>query len=90
MSTQQQLTASTTLVWHHTFRCFHLRVDNSKRHGRRPLEYIETYGVVFPCGRVAVAMDDLPRKGYENMDDLMESLSQYGKVEIEEVGEVSV
>ena len=74
----------------YTFRCFHLRVDNSKRRGRKPVEYIETYGVVFPCGRVAVATDGLPRKGYENMDDLMESLSMYGTVTVEDVGGVNV
>ena len=41
-------------------------------------------------GHVVVDTDELVRKGYESMTDLLELLNMYGTVEIEELGEMSV
>ena len=72
----------------HGLRCFYVRFDNSKRHGRRPVQRFAALGVVFPSGSVAIETDDLERKGYDSMTDLIEDLSQHGKVEVKELGEV--
>ena len=90
MSTHQQAIAPTLVpVWKYTFRCFTIRITNTKRQGRRGVQHLEAYGVVFPSGHVVIDAD-LPRRGYESMSDLLETLSQYGTVGIEEACEVSV
>ena len=90
MSTTQTELERNRHVWAHGFRCFHIRITNIKRQGRRGVQTVEADGVQFPSGHVVIDTDDLPRKGYASMDDLMESLSQYGPVDIEESGEVEV
>ena len=73
---------------HGAFRCFQLHFIGAKRPGRRGVQHLDAYGVVFPSGHVVVDTDELARKGYESMTDLLESLNTYGTVEIEELGEM--
>lgn len=87
---QQQTVISALMpIWKYTFRCFHIRITNIRRQGRRGMQTVEADGVQFPSGHVVIDTDDLPRKGYASMDDLLESLAQYGPVDVEEVGEVN-
>ena len=73
------------------FRCFHLRFTaEHMRRGRRITQHIESDGVCFPSGHVVLDTDELERKGYESMTDMMESLGLYGTVTVEDVGGVSV
>jgi len=87
---QHQSQLHTLPIAQQTFRCFLVRFDNAKKQGKRGIQHLEAYGVEFPEGEVVISTRDVPRKGYANMTDLLETLAQYGNVEVEELGEVSV
>ena len=86
--TQKQSRLTSVIPVNRPFRCFLVRFDNSKRHGRYPVQHHEAYGVEFPEGEVAINTR-VQRIGYMSMTDMMETLSGYGNVEVQELGEVN-
>ena len=87
---QRQSTHSHTLLTRRAFRCLLIRFDNAKKHGRFPIRTYEAYGCQFPEGEVVVNTNALPRKGYESMTDLTETLAHWGQFEIIDEGTVEV
>lgn len=78
------------IPFRHAFQCLRVKFDNRYKYGKYPFQSYEAYAVIFPGGHVVLDSEDAPRKGYESRGEMERELGKYGKVEVEELGEVDV
>lgn len=64
-------------------RRFRLTFDNSKKHGRFPMQTHSAFGCEFPEGLIAIGTNAFGRKGFESMQEMREAMGYFGDVKIE-------
>lgn len=70
-------------ILHHSMQRILVSYNNRKKHGAHPILNKTCEGCIASNGLVVIFSDEMPQKGYYNVDEMKSILGEYGDVEID-------
>lgn len=70
-------------ILHHSMRRIIVSYNNRKKHGAFPVTHKTCEGCISSKGQVVLFSDDLAQKGYSSVQEMKDTLGEYGDVEID-------
>lgn len=70
-------------ILHHAMRLIIVSHNNRKKHGAYPVTHKTCEGCVASNGQVVLFSDELPQKGYSSVQEMKDTLGEYGDVVVD-------